>query len=84
MRALTKAQNAKLLKLETARNAAMTAIYNIALPRTDVRFSDCCAMATPVEMKPYQNACTALRDFQHQMVQERRAYFDNQGTWRSY
>ena len=84
MRTLTKAQNARLLKLETACDAAMTAIYNIAWPRTDVRFSDCCAMATPVEMKPYQNACTALRDFQHQMVQERRAYFDNQGIWRPY
>lgn len=75
MAKMTQAGMNKLRKLQDAKDAAMNAIYRHGV-LDDLRFSDCCRLASEDELEAYQEASRKLLEFQFQMVREGRAYWE--------
>ena len=71
---MTKPQLAQHAKLEAAREQATQAVYAAAAPRTDVRFNDCHAMASPAVQDAYSAAIAVLETFRQDMINQGRAY----------
>jgi hypothetical protein len=77
---ITRAQLAKLDKLNETKDAAMNAIYD-AVPNNITPFNDCRALATLKEREAYDSACSARQEFHHKLVAEGRGWFDDSGRF---
>lgn len=74
------------MRVEAARGRlekAVDDIYAAALPRMDVRFNDCFAMATPQVREVYETARRNLDLVEQEAIDKRRAYRGafNMLTW---
>ena len=74
MTKMTKPQLTQLAKLEARREHATQAVYAGAAPRTDIRFNDCQAMASPAVQQAYSDAIMARETFHQEMINQGRAY----------
>lgn len=83
MPSLTKAQAAKLTRLENRRNAAVDAVYR-SVESSAVPFSECFKAATPKVRDAFKAADSALDKFNAQMVAEGRGYRNGFGGVRFY
>jgi hypothetical protein len=77
---ITRAQLAKLDKLNETKDAAMNAIYD-AVPNNITPFKDCYELATLEEREAYDRARRARLDFHHWLVREGRGWFDANGSF---
>lgn len=80
---MTKAQSAKLAKIEARFTDCQNAIYAFA-PNGDARFSDCKALATERAKMAYDQAFVDLELLKEKMIRDCRAYRDNTGSFRAY
>lgn len=81
---LTKTQRAKLARLEAARDKSRQAIYDAAMPRRDVPFSECYRMASEAAQSEHDCAQNNVTAFRYTMIEQGRAYWDQWGTFHAY
>ena len=81
---LTKPQIAEHAKLNASVAGAVDAIYALAWPRMDVRFTDCRAMANAAQLNAYETARIALDSFESEMIAECRAWRASFGMFTPY
>lgn len=79
---MTKAHQAKLDKLDAARDAAMSAVFRAA-PDGNTPFHACLEMASRDVATAYRDACDALAAFKLEMVAEGRGWL-NGGSFVPY
>ena len=81
MTKMTKPQKATMERLWDEQKAAGQAVYDVALPRMDIRFFDCLKMASPDLVARYHAAVSAIACFEQDMVSASRGYRDSRGMF---
>lgn len=79
---MTKAQRTHMARLERWKAAAMDLVY-LAAPNDQTPFSECYKAASPDVRKGYDDARTAIADYERKMADEGRGWYDG-GRFRDY
>ena len=80
MAKMRKIDLAKYRALYKTLNAAQSAVFAVVAPRRDVVFGECLKLASADQVKAYQDASRALRDFESELISAGRAWHSPSGV----